>query len=83
MEKVRNGTAESAQSTPTHPWPMEARPRKLFVHAERLASCPSERLGTRLAERSAYAGNGWKADYSIPAHTRTKRDVPAQHDDDA
>ena len=34
VNKTRNGTAESAQSTPTHPWPTELHPRKLFVHAE-------------------------------------------------
>ena len=54
VNKTRNGTAESAQSTPTHPWPTELHPRKLFVHAERLL--------TRLA------GNGCmvrQADYSF------------------
>ena len=35
VNKTRNGTAESAQSTPTHPWPMKLHPRNLFVHAER------------------------------------------------
>ena len=37
VNKTRNGTAESAQSTPTHPWPTELHPRKLFVHSERFA----------------------------------------------
>ena len=37
VNKTRNGTAESAQSTPTHPWPTELHLRKLFVHAERFA----------------------------------------------
>ena len=37
VNKTRNGTAESARSTPTHPWPTELHPRKLFVHAERFA----------------------------------------------
>ena len=34
VNKTQNGTAELAQSTPTHPWPTELHPRKLFVHAE-------------------------------------------------
>ena len=40
VNKTRNGTAESAQSTPMHPWPTELHPRKLFVHecAERGAN---------------------------------------------
>ena len=66
MEKVnetRNGTAEPAQSTPMHPWPMEVHQCKLFM-----------RLLT-----NHLAANGWEADYSIPAHTRTKRDATAQY----
>ena len=32
VNKTQNGTAESAQSTPTHPWLTELHPHKLFVH---------------------------------------------------
>ena len=83
VNKTRNATAESAQSTPTHPWLTELHPRKLFMHA-----C-AERERERLADRftTHLAGNGWEADYRHPIHaaqTRTKRDTTAhdQHDDD-
>ena len=55
VNKTRNGTAESAQSTPTHPWLTELHPRKLFVHTER---------GWRIGLPTHLAGNGWEADYT-------------------
>ena len=83
MEKVNktwNGTAESAQSTPTHPWPTELHPRKLFVHA-----C-SER--ERLADRFAHSFS-WKQ-MGSRLHAPYQRvlelgvhDATAQYDDDA
>ena len=33
VNKTWNRTAELAQSAPTHPWPTELHPCKLFVHA--------------------------------------------------
>ena len=36
VNKTRNGTAELAHSMPTHQWPTELRPHKLFVYGEGL-----------------------------------------------
>ena len=47
INKTRNGTAESAQSTPTHPWPAELHPCKLFVHSKRFAHSFSWKQTTR------------------------------------
>ena len=62
VNKTRDGTAESAQRTPTHPWPT-VRPRKLFVHTERLFSSKRQ---TSLYQR-------------IYIYTRTKRDAIADY----
>ena len=70
-----DGTAESAQSTPTHPWPTELHPRKLFcMRAWR------ERLADRFAHSFSWKRLGSRL--TIPAHTRTKRDATAQYNDD-
>ena len=55
VNKTRNGTAESAQSTPTHPWPTELHPRKLFVHAERFAHSFSWKRMGRQADYSFHS----------------------------
>ena len=55
VNKTRNRTAESAQSTPTHPWPTELHPCKLFVHAERFAHSFSWKRMGRQADYSFHS----------------------------
>ena len=38
--------------------------------------------GWRIGLLTHLAGNGWEADYTKPAHTRTKRDATAQYNGD-
>ena len=72
VNKTRNGTAESAQSTPTYPWPTELHPRKLFVHA-----CAEGDASGQICSLIQLETDGKQTTCTIPAHT--KRDATAQN----